>query len=364
MPTTTRRLQRAARVAAAVGAALVLVACGDLQGDGGPGGSGGGPGGEAVTDGAVRMARADWDTGFMQAAIYRQLLQELGYDVTDPAEETRTPETFYPALAIGELDLWVNGWFPLHEPFLDRELVTGQRISEPIAVVGTQARQGAIQGYLVDRASAEEMDVTSMADFLRPAVAAAFDHDGDGLADLYGCNQGWGCNLEIAAHIAEHDWGTAVEQVVGDYDDLIDEARERIEAGTPTLFYTWTPNWTVAVLEPGEDVVWLESEPLPGEERPTSVEGLEGCAGDDPCGLGWVVNDIRAVANADFLDANPPARRLLQAVEIPVEDVAEQNARMAEAGGYTDDQIEDDASSWIDDNRGLVDEWLERARGS
>lgn len=368
MTTTTRphlalTTATVARAALTVVAALALAGCGALRGEDAPRGTGGGPGGEARTDASVRMARADWDTGFMQAAIYRQLLQELGYDVTNPAEDTRTPETFYPALAIGEVDLWANGWFPLHEPFLDRELVTGQRVSEPIEVVGTQVPQGAVQGYLIDKATAEAMNITSMGDFTRADVTAAFDQDGDGRADLYGCNQGWGCNLEITAHIAEHDWGPSVEQVVGDYDDLMADARRRVAAGDPTLFYTWTPNWTVAALEPGEDVVWLESAPLPGEERPTSIKELEGCAGEDPCELGWVVNDIRAVANAELLDTNPPIRRLLEAVQIPADDIAEQNARMAAVDSYSDEQVQDDASAWIADNRKVVDEWLDSARG-
>lgn len=359
-PGRWRVLRLAALAALSV---LVLAACGGADAGRGSRGIGGGPGSDQEDGQApVRMARADWDTGFMQAAIYQQLLEELGYDVTDPAEQTRSPETFYPALAQGELDLWANGWFPLHEPFLDRALVTGQRISEPIEVVGVQVRQGALQGYLADRATAEELGITSMSDFTRAEVASAFDQDDDGLADLYGCNRGWGCNLEISAHLATHEWGAAVEQVVGDYDELMAQAQERIEAGEPTLFYTWTPNWTLGVLEPGEDVVWLESPPLPDEDRPTSVDGLEGCAGGDPCQLGWVVNDIRAVANARFLDANPQIRRLLEVVEIPVEDIAAQNVEMVTAETYSDQQIAEDAATWIADNRDLVDEWLRHAR--
>ena len=47
----------------------------------------------------VRMARADWSSGFFQAALYRALLQELGYDVSDPAELTLHPSTAYTAMA-------------------------------------------------------------------------------------------------------------------------------------------------------------------------------------------------------------------------------------------------------------------------
>ncbi len=345
----------------ALALAVLLAACGSATEDGGA--AGGPASGADDPGGEIRMARATWDTGFMQAAIYRQLLSELGYEVGDPADETREPVTFYPALARGELDLWANGWFPLHEPFLRGELVTGQQVSEPIEPVGTQVRAGAIQGYLVDRVTAEELDITSMEDFARPEVIRAFDADGDGAAELLGCNDGWGCNPVIDEQIATLSWGESVEQVVGDYAGLMDQAEQRVVAGEPTLFYTWTPNWTVDVFVPGEDVLWLESPALPDEERPTSVAGLTGCAGSDPCELGWVVNDIRAVANTDFLEENPPVRRLLEAVVIPLDDIAEQNARMHAAEEYTEEDIRADADDWIDFNRDLVDGWLATARG-
>lgn len=343
-----------------VALALVAVACdatADEEGAGGPGR------GEVDARPTIRMARANWDTGFMQAAIYRQLLEELGYEVTDPAEETRTATWFYPALARGGLDLWANGWFPLHEPFLERELVTGQEVREPIAPVGWQVRQGGLQGYLVDEATAEALDITSMDDLTREEVGGAFDHDGDGLADLLGCEAGWACRKTIDAHIEELDWGESVEQVVGSYPSHIEMAERRVARGEPVLLYTWTPNWTVEVLRPGRDVVWLESPALPDEEdEVTPVENLEGCAAEGPCHLGWIVNDIRAVANEDFLDANPPVRRLLEQIEIPLEDIVAQNARMVRADEYTEADVRRDAEAWIADHRPTIDRWLAAAR--
>ncbi len=311
---------------------------------------------------SVTLARANWETGFFQAAIVARLLEDLGYEVTDPAAQTRTPESFYPLLARGELDLWVNGWFPLHDAFLERELVTGQRVDEPIEPVGNLVAGGAVQGYLADKATAEALDITSMEDFARPEVAEAFDQDGDGRADLYGCEEGWGCRLAIDEHLAQFAWGESVEQTVGDYEALVAEAGRRIDAGEPVLLYTWTPNWTVELLEPGTDVVWLEAPALPGETAPTSVADLPGCAGDDPCALGWAVNDIRAVGHRVFLDDNPPVRRLLDVVQIPGSDVAAQNAQMLGTDEYTDAQIDEDAAAWIADNRDVVDQWLEHAR--
>ncbi|NNF63444.1 MAG: glycine betaine/L-proline ABC transporter substrate-binding protein ProX [Acidimicrobiia bacterium] len=356
---------RTSRALLIAGVALLTLAaaCGSLaedgNGDGGPAAGDGPPGGD------ITMARATWDTGWFQAAIYAQLLDELGYDVSDPAELTRDANTFYPALAQEEVDLWVNGWFPLHDIYLERELFSGQLTSEPIEPVGFQVKAGAIQGYLIDKATADAMGITSMSDLADPAVAAIFDTDGDGRADLYGCNDGWGCNVVIDDHIDELVWGGNVEQVVGEYNDLINDiVRPRIGAGEPVLFYTWTPNWTIDVVVPGTDVVWLESPALPDEEADTSVAGLAGCAAGDPCELGWPVNDIRAVANIEFLEENPAVRRLLEVVEIPLQDIADQNARMAMEADYTDEMVRADAAAWIEMNRSLVDGWLATARGT
>ena len=153
--------------------------------------------------------------------------------------------------------------------------------------------------------------------------------------------RGLGCNTVIDTHLAEFGWGGSVEQIVGDYDDLARGVQERVAAGEPALFYGWTPNWTLAAMPPGEDVVWLHAETLPGDEG-TTVEGLTGCAWD-PCNLGWEVASIQAVANTDFLDENPQIKALLGAVAIPLDDIADQNAKMANEMGYTNSQIEADA---------------------
>ena len=128
-------------------------------------------------DGEVTMARADWESGHMQAAIYAQLIEELGHQVSDPAEKTRDPNGFYPALATGQFDLWVNGWFPLHDIYLEGELVTGQSTDLPIEPVGYQVRSGALQGYMIDKATADANGITSMSKLADASVARLFDSE-------------------------------------------------------------------------------------------------------------------------------------------------------------------------------------------
>ncbi|MGH3442202.1 MAG: glycine betaine/L-proline ABC transporter substrate-binding protein ProX [Nitriliruptorales bacterium] len=357
---------------------LLLAACGggdggdvagDVAGDDGdtaPADDGGDDGAAAAQPGegvSVTMGRANWDTGYMQSHVFKQLLEELGYSVSDPSAQELGPAQYYPALAQGESDFWVNGWFPLHDPMFETELPTGETVGDKVSKVGFEVEAGALQGYLVDKKTADELGITSMSDFNDPEIAAVFDDNGNGTADLMGCDDGWGCNATINTHLEQLEWGDSVEQIVGSYSALMADVVARVERGEPALFYTWTPNWTVDVLKPGGDVVWIESPELPEEEGQTSVPGLAGCVTED-CQMGWTPNDIRVVASNEFLEANPAAAQLFELVEIPLEAIAEQNGRMNAADSYSEAQIAEDASAWIEANRDLVDGWLEEARAA
>jgi glycine betaine/proline transport system substrate-binding protein len=145
------------------------------------------------------------------------------------------------------------------------------------------------------------------------------------------------------------------------------DAIGRYQNGQPIFFYTWTPNWTVGTLKPGEDVVWLQLREtmLPEDQRDladeTTVDDLAGCRGPQPCNLGWPVNDIRPVANSDFLGDNPAVAALLRNVRIPIEDIFVQNAKM-NAGEDSPEDLQRQAAAWIDAHRGQVDRWLKTAR--
>ena len=145
------------------------------------------------------------------------------------------------------------------------------------------------------------------------------------------------------------------------------DALGRFENGQPIFFYTWTPNWTVGELKPGEDVVWLQVKEtrLPEDQAAladaTTITGLEGCRGGDSCNLGWPVNDIRPVANSEFLEENPAVRSLLDSVQIPIEDIFAQNAEMNK-GKDSPEDFEQQANAWLQDHQDDVSRWLSAAR--
>lgn len=314
--------------------------------------------GEGVT---VVAARPNWDTSFFDTEVVVKLLEELGYEVTPPEDKELAPEVFYPALARGEVDFWAEGWFPLHDPFFEEEVPGVGTVADAVSPVGMMVHAGALQGYLVDMASAEEHGVTSLSQIAEdPDLAAVYDRDGDGKADLIGCNEGWGCAVAIDELIEREGWEDAIEHVQGEYSALMVDTIARIERGEPALYYTWTPNWTVGALVPGQDVVWIEAPSPPGED--TAVSGVAGCVAD-PCEMGFIPNDLRIVANNDFLAENPAAAKLFELIEIPVEDINAQNLRMNE-GENTQEDIERHAEEWIAAHRDLVDGWLEEARAA
>ena len=120
------------------------------------------------------------------------------------------------------------------------------------------------------------------------------------------------------------------------------------------------------MLEPGKDVVWIgvDHPSLPKDQKQyedqTTVPGVTGCV-SDPCKMGWPANDIRPVVNNEFLQNNPAARKLFEVVQIPIQDIFAQNAKMFE-GEDSKEDIERHAAQWIQNNQKLFDGWLDQAR--
>jgi ABC-type proline/glycine betaine transport system substrate-binding protein len=307
----------------------------------------------------ITLARPTWDTGWFQAEVYRELLMQLGYTVSEP--RTLDNETFYTQAAAGEVDLWASGWFPLHNRYLNQDA-----IATKIEPVGFGVPGGAIQGYMVDRETAEQLNLKNLSDFADPSIAAVFDHNGNGMADLIGCNQDWGCAEVIEHQLDDYELTLSIEQIQGDYAPMMENVVERYRQGKPIFFYTWTPNWTVSQLKPGEDVIWLEVPypSLPAEqselESETVLTGIEGCVAD-PCAIGFPRNDIRAVANTEFLAAHPDVRSLLEQVTIPLEAIAAQNAKMMDGEDAAAD-IRRHAQEWIAANADRVNTWMSTAQ--
>ena len=308
----------------------------------------------------VQPARATWNTGYFQEALVRAGLEELGYNVKKP-KELQNP-LFYQSLALGDVDYWANGWFPVHEGQLPKNFYDkGEK-------VGYVVKSGGLQGYLVSKKDAEKFNIKSLDDFKRPEVKEAFDANGDGKADLTACPAGWGCEQTITHHLDVYDLKEHVNPIKASYSASMADALARYNSGKPVFFYTWAPNWTIFKFKPGEDVVWINvPEIIPTEAQKDQVDRLtaSGITGavSDPINLGFVVADIQIVANKKFLAENPAAKEFFKQFTLPLDDINAQNTLM-EKGEKSQKDIERHAQEWIKKNQETWNSWLEAARNA
>ncbi len=317
---------------------------------------------------SVTMARANWSTGYMQAAIYAALLAELGYEVSDPADLELAPSNAYVSMATGEFDFWANSWLPNHDQFLAATMPDGSLVSDHVTRLGREMARSGVQGLITNKAFADQNGVTTLDALLTDpdqfAVYEAADPSpGDGVLQIYGCPEGWGCHVNINSWIENAGWDNVEQFDIGGYEAMIADAISRDENGEPYLVYTWAPSHYVSDLRPGDNAVWVSIHDDPSIS-PTQIEGPTSI-GDrcttDPCLLGWDAADIAVISNNDFLAANPAAARLFELVTINPVDVALQNVRM-QTGENSEDDIKRHAAEWIADNRDLADSWLRAAR--
>lgn len=362
MPKPTRRLLFL--LAALVGLSLLAAACGgsdDTNTDTDAGGSADDAGdagdtGDTALPGAgksVTMARGNWIETNFQNAVVQQLLQEIGYDVSQPEEIA--PATFFPAAAQGDFDLWASTWPLNHDPLADGESPQGGVIADYVEHVGVMMASGALQGLLVDKASVDQFGFTTMDELLaNPDAVAHFDSDGDGKADINGCDDGWGCQKVINDTIDQNGWGDQIAQVSATHSALFAESQASFESGGPVLQYVWTPTAFVGKLVPGRDVLWLSIDPgstLPGQDGVSEVG--DACTAS-PCTTGFTPSDIVVTANSEWLEANPAAKALLEGFKMDPVAVAVQ-AVAIDAGANSEQDIADAAAKWIADNRDTLD---------
>ena len=287
-----------------------------------------------------------------QTYIVGMGLEELGYEVEEPT--VAQMQASFVAVANGDATYYPALWWPLHKVFWEQQGgdASWQR-------VGTLV-ENSLQGYLIDKATADAHGITTLDQLKAPELAKLFDIDNNGMADLYGCETGWGCERVIEHQLDAYGLRDTVEHRQGGYFAIIPDAVERIRGGQSTLYYTWTPLWLSGVLRPGHEVTWLTVPftSLPDgrtDEDSTTVEGIGN--------LGFAVNTQHVIANTAWLDENPAARKWFELLEIPIGDINAQNMLVNE-GEKSDEQIRQHARDWIEANRAQWDSWIAEAKAT
>lgn len=287
------------------------------------------------------------EENFQHRIIY-SALRELGYEVAEPQEVEY--QTVHLALGTGDGDYTSIHWNTLHHAFFEES--GGDAVLEK---VGSYI-EGALQGYLVNKA-AYDAGVTNLGDLANPEIAAMFDADGNGSADLAGCVPGWGCERVIEHHLTEYGLRDTVSHNQGSYNAIIADTIARNGVGDNILYYTWTPYWVSGVLVPGVDVEWLS---VPYSSLPDGIKQNTVFSGKD---LGFAVDSIRVVATDKFINANPAAAKLFEVAKLDINDVSAQN-KLIQDGESDSDDIDRHVANWIKANRTQYDSWLAAARAA
>jgi len=307
---------------------------------------------------SVKPARCTWNTGFFQAALVNQGLKELGYELEDT--KSLSNPMFYLSVTKGGVDFWANAWFPLHNEQLP------ENSEDKASVAGVLAPKSGLQGYLASTEAIEKYDIKSLEDFKRPEVKKAFDGNNDGKADLVACPPGWGCEKVINHHMDAYNLRDHINPIKANYSASFSDALGRTQEGKPILFYTWTPNWTINLQKPGEDVLWINvpeiipNEGQKGQEEFMVVEDVQGAV-SSPLKMGFAANDICVFANNDFLDANPAAAEFFKHIELSVLEIGAQNYKMHQ-GEDSEADIQRHVDEWIEKNQDKWNAWLDKAR--
>ena len=335
---------------------------------------------------ALKIGRANWPSSHFLSEVHVALLRELGYEVVDPSTYDLSPEIGFVAIAERDIDAWPSGWFPLHNRWLKSELTDGTLVESRVEILGEQIIAGGLQGYVIDKSFGEQYNILTLDDLNEnPAAIAAFDavdpFPGNGVADMYGCPNNWTCDNVIDQQIAFSGWEN-IRQYNGQggtsYDFLVAAALGHLQDSEPFVMYLYGPTAYLVQLRPGDNVYWLGVDDIVDDSNPAGMpdgETFDQRPGTQPisasecpvvatredglCPAGFAAVDILVAANREFVAEYPAAAALMAAVKISAIDVSLALIEVANGGDPADA-----AKEWVEENRNLVDGWLEIARAA
>ncbi|WP_338511258.1 glycine betaine/L-proline ABC transporter substrate-binding protein ProX [Erwinia aphidicola] len=296
----------------------------------------------------VKPAQSTITEETFQTLLVSRALEKLGYTVDDPSEVDYN--VAYTSIAAGDTTFIATNWQPLHD-----DMYKAAGGDAKFYRQGTYV-QGAAQGYLIDKKTAEKYHITRIDQLKDAKIAKLFDTNEDGKADLTGCTPGWGCEAVINHQIKAYDLSNNVEHNQGNYSAMIADTITRFKEGKPVLYYTWTPYWVSDVLVPGRDVVWLQVpfSSMPGEQKDVDTRLPNGA------NYGFPVNTMHIVANKAWTEKNPAAAKLFAEMKLPIADINAQNSRMHQ-GQSSEADINAHVDGWIKAHQAQFDGWVKDA---
>src|SRR5260370_12121738 len=131
------------------------------------------------------------------------------------------------AMRQGDRDITSDINWAQAQPAIERIKDTAELLNEG-TIIG-----GGINGYVVDKKTAEAYKITGLAQLKDPKIAALFDTDGDGKANLNNCDPAWKCGDVVDFQIKEFGLSDTVRSIRAKYEPLVAEVFARVDRGEP-----------------------------------------------------------------------------------------------------------------------------------
>ncbi|MBS3765993.1 ABC transporter substrate-binding protein [Candidatus Bipolaricaulota bacterium] len=220
----------------------------------------------------VSFGYINWPGVTVKTHVARTVLETLGYEVE--ATQLQVPPT-YKALSEGNIDIFLGGWIPTMNTYLDPYLEEGSIKKLEINLNETVYRN-AVPEYVW------EAGVRSLADLDKPEYRDKFDLNDDGQPEFYGIEPGNEGNKIIIEAIENDTYGLGDwEFVPSSTAGMLSQVEKAAENEDWIVFLGWEPHWMniewdLKYLkdperiwpEPGKEVVWtLSREGFKGDKE-------------------------------------------------------------------------------------------------
>ena len=299
----------------------------------------------------VKPAQSTLAEESFQTELVNRALKTLGYDVQPTSQVDYN--VAYTTIASGDSTYMAVNWDPLQTDMYNAAGGDNKFYRQGTFI------SGAAQGYLIDKKTAEKYHIHDLSQLKDPKLAKLFDANGDGKADMTGCEPGWGCGEVIDAQIKAYGLSNTVQQNSGNYAAIMADTLTRYRQGKPVLYYTWTPYWVSNVLKPGKDVIWLT---VPFSANTGSQKNLDTTLPNGK-NYGFPVNNEHIVANKQWAAANPAAAKLFALMKLPLADVNAQNLSMHNGKSSAED-IQEQVTGWINAHQATYNGWIDAAKAA
>jgi len=287
-----------------------------------------------------------------QMLIVAEILKKMGHEIetTNDVNYDIAYQTIASNADSDDVYFLASMWDPLHSSKLEA-LGGEEKITKFSKFIANCA-----QGYLIDKKTADKYDIKYYNDLKKPEIAKIFDNNGDGKADLTGCNAGWGCEKVIEYQLDAYKLRDTVTHNQGEYSALIADTIANYKTGKSILYYTWTPYWVSGKLVPGKDVVFLQvtHSANPNTDSTKLPNGAD---------YGFNINHQKIAANASVRENHKDIAKLFDIIKIDVNDISGQNMLMVN-GQNKEKDILRHAKMWLEKNESQVNAWIKEAKAA